>query len=437
MNSDHYISLGELIIPNRPITYGIVQPGPNVEPDGIPLIRGKDYSSGLVATEGLYHVLPEIDKPYSRSKVRGGDILLSIVGYVGQVAIVPEELTGANITQTTARLSIDPDKALYKFIFHSLRSNFFGAEVRRYEKGSAQPGLNLGDLHKFRLCFTSNLELQSKITEILDALDQTIQKTQSLIDKYQQIKAGLMHDLFTRGVTADGKLRPTREEVPELYQETAIGWIPREWGCEPLGQLIQSPPKNGFSPREVDSWQGLYVLGLGCLTKGGFEPIQLKRAPIFAKSTGAILEDGDFLISRANTPALVGLCGIYRDIGEDAIYPDLMMRIRPSSILDAHYLECYMLSEAVRIRLTALAVGTSQSMVKLNAESVKNFLVALPLIEEQKLIVERYKPIESKIRILRENKDKLESQKNGLMHDLLTGKVQVPFDQTEEEAVCA
>ena len=56
-----------------------------------------------------------------------------------------------------------------------------------------------------------------------------IEQTETLIAKYQQIKAGLMHDLFTRGVTPDGKLRPTRAEAPQLYQESPLGWIPKEW----------------------------------------------------------------------------------------------------------------------------------------------------------------------------------------------------------------
>ncbi|MGB5599730.1 MAG: restriction endonuclease subunit S, partial [Thiothrix litoralis] len=72
------------------------------------------------------------------------------------------------------------------------------------------------------------ISLQKKIATILQTIDQTIESTQALIEKYQLIKAGLMHDLFTRGIGADGKLRPPREEAPELYQETAIGWIPKE-----------------------------------------------------------------------------------------------------------------------------------------------------------------------------------------------------------------
>ena len=41
-----------------------------------------------------------------------------------------------------------------------------------------------------------------------------------------------MHDLFTRGIGPDGQLRPPREQAPELYQETPIGWIPKEWEYE-------------------------------------------------------------------------------------------------------------------------------------------------------------------------------------------------------------
>ena len=70
---------------------------------------------------------------------------------------------------------------------------------------------------------------QEKIARILQTIDQTIEKTEALIEKYQHIKAGLMHDLFTRGIGADGKLRPPHEQAPELYQQTPIGWIPKEW----------------------------------------------------------------------------------------------------------------------------------------------------------------------------------------------------------------
>ena len=70
---------------------------------------------------------------------------------------------------------------------------------------------------------------QQRIAEILTTVDEAIEQTEALIAKTQQIKAGLMHDLFTRGVTPDGQLRPPRSEAPQLYKESPLGWIPKEW----------------------------------------------------------------------------------------------------------------------------------------------------------------------------------------------------------------
>ncbi len=86
--------------------------------------------------------------------------------------------------------------------------------------------------------FHSKLEVQQGIADILDTR-RSIEQTEALIAKYQQIKAGLMHDLFTRGVTPDGKLRPTRAEAPQLYKESPLGWIPKEWQIQQLGTLAE------------------------------------------------------------------------------------------------------------------------------------------------------------------------------------------------------
>src|SRR5260370_26269733 len=103
-------SIKDIVDPSRAITYGIVQPGPRFDPDrGTPMIRGQDYSSGTVQNDDLYHVDPRLAASFSRASVEGGDLLMSIVGYVGTVAEVPHSLAGANLTQTTARISLPTD----------------------------------------------------------------------------------------------------------------------------------------------------------------------------------------------------------------------------------------------------------------------------------------------------------------------------------------
>ena len=74
---------------------------------------------------------------------------------------------------------------------------------------------------------------QRRIAEILETVDKAIEQTEALIAKYQQVKTGLMHDLFTRGVTPDGGLRPTHAQAPQIYKEDpTLGWIPKEWEIE-------------------------------------------------------------------------------------------------------------------------------------------------------------------------------------------------------------
>ena len=81
---------------------------------------------------------------------------------------------------------------------------------------------------------TPPIPVQRRVLAILSTLDETIEQTETLIAKYEQIKAGLMHELFTRGVTPNGKLRPTRAEAPQLYKESPLGWIPKEWEVQRL-----------------------------------------------------------------------------------------------------------------------------------------------------------------------------------------------------------
>jgi type I restriction enzyme S subunit len=316
-----------------------------------------------------------------------------------------------------------------QFLLYVLDQNMERLAAR--SQGSTMRHVTRRELSRFRVVYPRSESHQRRLAAVLGSIDQAIENTEALIGKYQRIKAGLMHDLFTRGIGPDGKLRPPREQAPELYQQSPIGWIPVQWDQQPLSFGLSSSPKNGYSPREADEWEGLYVLGLGCLTKAGFRPFQLKNAPRRAAASGATLQDGDFLISRSNTSDAVGLCGVYRDIGHPAIYPDLMIRLKLKSKLDREFLERYLLSDAVRLRISAIAVGTSGSMLKINAKTLSDLNIAFPPLGEQRLLVEKARPIEKQLAALKEQFEKLQAKKAGLMHDLLTGKVPVNPDPPE------
>ena len=87
------VPLDSLIEPSRGISYGIVQPGAPVA-DGVPIVRVSDVRDGRVAVSAPLRVAPAIEAAYARTRLTGGELLLTLVGTVGEAAIAPASLAG-------------------------------------------------------------------------------------------------------------------------------------------------------------------------------------------------------------------------------------------------------------------------------------------------------------------------------------------------------
>jgi type I restriction enzyme S subunit len=189
--------LKEIVDSLSPVTYGIVQPG-SFDSNGILLIRGQDYISGWATEPEFFRVSENLHKQFIRSKTLNGDILICIVGATyGAVSVVPDWIKEANITQTTARIRCDKSTFSPSFLEYYLKSQFGRFFIEKYVKGSAQPGLNLGDLDKFIIRFPKLLEEQMEIGKRMQSIDNKIISEQAYLQKLQQIKSGLMADLLS------------------------------------------------------------------------------------------------------------------------------------------------------------------------------------------------------------------------------------------------
>jgi type I restriction enzyme M protein len=170
----HSLALLESIIEQgRPICYGILMPGTGV-PNGIPVVKVRDYPYGQIQETDLLLTTPEIEAPYKRSRLKSGDLLLSIRGTIGRVAEVPTSLEGANITQDTARLSITPDHNRY-FIRSMLESRFLQSQIQSRITGLAVKGINIGEVRKLKLPLPPRWK-QDEIAHQLETLAQAQQE---------------------------------------------------------------------------------------------------------------------------------------------------------------------------------------------------------------------------------------------------------------------
>ncbi|CAM3766178.1 restriction endonuclease subunit S [Nocardiopsis rhodophaea] len=217
--------------------------------------------------------------------------------------------------------------------------------------------------------------------------------------------------------TTISKLQTTRSAA----MESLLGQL--SWNYI-LDDALESPPRNGYSPPESQAWNGIKMLGLACLTPEGFKPLQLKNAPpSVASNHPAILNDGDVLMSRANTRDLVGLTATYRNIGTKCIYPDLMMRLEISRQSSSEFIEEVLRSNRARHQIKNLAQGTSESMVKISASSARGISIPLPPRAQQDQILGSVQHFSQRIDAEQRNLKKLQSIKHGLANDLLAGQV--------------
>lgn len=162
----------ELITDGTPITYGVVQPGPE-DADGVLFIRGGDISGGRINTANLRTISRELSHQYKRTLLKGGELVISLVGNPGEVAIVPNALKGANIARQIGLVRVDKNRFHPKFVQYYLMSPAGKAQLFSYSLGSVQSVINLKELKRVEIP-NFPLETQEKIVKCLGEIDEKI-----------------------------------------------------------------------------------------------------------------------------------------------------------------------------------------------------------------------------------------------------------------------
>lgn len=191
--------LQTLTDPARPIQYGIVLPGPDVV-GGVPIIKGGDIGSGRLDRLELNRTDPEIERAYMRSRVRPGDLVIAIRGSVGEVAVVPDDLAMANLTQDSARIaSHECDPAWLRAV---IESPGVQALMSARITGSTVKGINIQDLRKIPVPVPEVRE-QREVGAMADVLRETaaehltgLHQSITLMQEYKQ-------SLITAAVTGE------------------------------------------------------------------------------------------------------------------------------------------------------------------------------------------------------------------------------------------
>lgn len=162
------IALDELTLADAPISYGIVQPGLSVE-NGIPTVTSNNLNIGF--TDRVHLTSPVLEAGYKRSRIRGGDVLVTVKGFgTGNIGVVPPHFSG-NITRDVARIRFEHalDAA---FFVHLWRSPAFDRYWRAISVGTTRPELSIGKLRSMTVPWPDR-EIRQRLSQYFDQLVRT------------------------------------------------------------------------------------------------------------------------------------------------------------------------------------------------------------------------------------------------------------------------
>ena len=165
--------LEDVVHPECPISYGIVQPGNNV-PGGIPVIRPVDMTSTIVGLKGLKRVSPDISSSYKRTILRGGELLMCVRGTTGLLSIASRELAGSNVTRGIVPLFF-PKVIERDFVRYALSAPTLQQLISELTKGAALKQINIEDLRKLSVPLPP-LSIQHRIVEKIEEVFSAIDK---------------------------------------------------------------------------------------------------------------------------------------------------------------------------------------------------------------------------------------------------------------------
>lgn len=385
------------LLQDESISYGIVQPGSHSEVNSVPIIRVNNIKNGKISCDDVLKVASSIEQKYKRTRLIGGELLITVVGSIGECAIVPESLSGWNVARavSVARIRNDFDK---HFIKYSFKTDEIVFQMYGNTNDTVQPTLNLSSLKELKFLLPSFPE-QKAIAGVLSSLDDKI----DLLHRQNKTLEAMAETLFRQWF-----VEPCTDGLPEGWEEKPLKEV-----CVIFnGYAFQSPTYTDYGQKIIrtlnfsNHWielNGLVYISEKLAVE--FERFYLKRNDFLLVMVGASL--GNFAI-------------VTQDI-LPALQNQNMWRFRANEGFSQHYL-----NYGIRQIINESLHGASGSAREFFQKGVfYELIIPLPPLELLNRFEETAESLFSRIELNRYQIRTLEKLRDTLLPKLMSGEVRV------------
>jgi len=234
------IEFSKMLI-DESISYGIVQPGAHTEINSVPIIRVNNIKNGVIKTEDVLKVEASIEEKYKRTRLSGGELLITVVGSVGECAIVPVNLKGWNVARAVSVAKIKSEFDT-RFIKYAFKTDDIIFQMYGNTNDTVQPTLNLSSLKVLKLQIPPLTE-QTAIASVLSSLDNKIDLLHRQNATLEKMAETLFRQWFVEEAKEEWEMGKLGSEIDfvmgasppgESYNENGIG-VPMYQGNADFG----------------------------------------------------------------------------------------------------------------------------------------------------------------------------------------------------------
>lgn len=364
-----------------------------------PYIRVIDMNMGYLNLSNIMYVPENVQPMISKYIISKNDIYISVAGTLGLVGKIPEELDGANLTENANRITeiqCNRDYLMY-YMMSPLIQNVIEAE----RTIGAQPKLALQRIRDFYIVLPRDNREQTAIAAALSDVDSLISALTKKIEKKKAIKQGLMQQLLT------GKKR--------------LSGFDDKWKSMLLGDIAEVKDGTHQTPQYVKSG-GKPFYSVENVTADDFKNVKhISLEEHKALTSNYRIEKGDVLMTRIGS---IGCCK-YVDWDVDASFYVSLALLKINEKYDSKFISYISNIKSFKeeVMLNSLVFAIPQ---KINLGNISLIKVYIPTSKaEQTAIANILSDCDSEIAALEEKRDKYKEIKQGMMQQLLTGKIRL------------
>ena len=404
---------------------------------GIRVVKASDIKDKTIRQSEVF--LPSsFSEIYPKAVLKEGEIIISTVGStpdvknsaVGQIGILPFELDGSLLNQNTVVLSPKSNVLSNLFLFYLIQTDVYREHLDLNAHGTAnQASLNISDILNFTFS-RPTIQEQTQIANFLDhetaQIDTLIEKQKTLIQLLKEKRQAVISHAVTKGLNPDAPMKDSGVEW--------LGSVPEGWEVLRLKHLISSLD-SGCSVNAADTPaqdNEIGVLKTSCVYTRTFRVEENKT--VFKEDLSRVkcpIRKGAIIISRMNTPDLVGASAIIDVDAKNIFLPDRLWQTNFNNNFDLvpEFLASFMTIRGFRNQISLAAEGASSSMQSISKEDYLSISCILPPIKEQRKIVNHIEEMQNKFNGLVNNAEQaiqlMQERRTALISAAVTGKIDV------------